>query len=258
MEEQKKVIVAGAVFILLIVAAAIIYYFFIYHKPEKTGEMAPVVQEQPVVEEKIQSEEEKVEPLDVSLEESDGVVRELAGELSTDPIFAKWLLSEELIRKWVAAVDNIANGLSPGPQIDFFKPEGDFEVTEEAGEYYIDPDSYERYDPVAEVFASLDSQGCVNLYRKLKPAIQEAYKDLGYPNKDFDGTLKKAMMVLLKVPVVTKNIRLEKSVVTYMMADADLESLDSAQKHLLRMGPGNVRIIQTKLRELAELLGFME
>ncbi len=258
MEEQKKVIVAGIIFVSLIVAAAFIYYFFIYSKPQESEEATQIVQEQPVVEEKVQSEEEKVEPLDVSLDESDVLVRKLVEELSSHPKLAMWLMSEELIRKFVAAVDNVANGQSPVPQIDFFKPDGEFKVVEEVGEYFLDPESYKRYDLVAEVFASLDSKGCVTLYRQLKPAIQEAYKDLGYPDTEFDNTLKKAFMELLKVPVVKQDIQLEKKVVTYTMVDTDLESLSSAQKHLLRMGPDNVRVIQGKLREMAEFLGFME
>ncbi|UCE42919.1 MAG: DUF3014 domain-containing protein [Candidatus Aminicenantes bacterium] len=258
MEEQKKVIVAGIIFILLIAAAAIIYYFFIYSKPQESEETSQIVQEQPVVEEKIKPEDEKVEPLDVPLNESDDLVRKLAGELSSHPKLALWLMSEELIRKFVAAVDNIANGQSPGPQIDFFKPDADFKVLDEVGEYFIDPESYKRYDLIAEVFASLDSKGSTTLYKQLKPAIQEAYKDLGYPDAEFDNTLKTALMELLKVPVVKQDIRLEKKVVTYTMVDTDLESLSSAQKHLLRMGPDNVRVIQGKLREMAVLLGFME
>ena len=258
MEEQKKVIVAGIIFVLLIAAAAIIYYFFIYSKPQEPEETDQIVQEQPVAEEKVQTEEEKIEPLDVRLDESDDQVRKLAGKLSSHPKLALWLMSDDLIRKFVAAVDNIANGQSPGPQIDFFKPDEDFKVIDEAGEYFLDPESYKRYDPVAEVFVSLDSRGCVTLYRQLKPAIQEAYTDLGYPDTEFDDTLKKAMMTLLEVPVVKQDIQLEKKVVTYTMVDSDLESLSLAQKHLLRMGPDNIRVIQSKLREMAELLGFMQ
>jgi hypothetical protein len=259
MEEQKKVITAGIIFILLIAAAAIVYYFFIYSKPqEKPAESTEIVQEQPAVEEKIGPEEEKIEPLDVSLDESDALVRELVKELSSHPELAVWMMNDELIRKFVAAVDNIANGNSPATQIDFFDPKGEFKVHEELGEYSIDPESYERYDIVAEVFASLDTKGCVTLYKKLMPAIQEAYKDLGYPDKDFNDTLKKAMMELLEVPVVDEPIKLEKKVVTYMMAEPDLEALSAAQKHLLRMGPDNVRGIQGQLRRMARSMGFLD
>ena len=258
MEEQKKVIVAGIIFIILIAAAAVIYYFFIYSKPQESVEPAEVAQEQTAEEKIAAPEEEKIEPLDVSLDESDVLVRDLAAALSSHPRLAMWLMSEDLIRNFVAAVDNIANGQSPVPQIEFFKPDGDFKVLEELGEYTVDPESFERYDIVAEVFASLDPEGCVALYKKLIPAIQEAYADLGYPDTDFNDTLKKAIMELLGVPAVDEAIEVEKKVVTYTLVDPDLESLSSAQKHLLRMGPGNVRVVQGQLRMMAQLLGFME
>ncbi len=257
MEEQKKVMLAGVIFIVLILVAAAVYYFFIYSKPQKATEKIEAAQEQPIVEEKVSKEEEKIEPIDVRLDESDGLVRKLAGELSSHPKLALWLMSDELIRKFVGAVDNIASGHSPAPQIDFFKPEGDFKAFDETGEYFIDPESYKRYDMVAEVFATLEPEGTVRLYRQLTPAIQEAYKDLGYPDADFNDTLKKAMMELLKVPIVNENIELEKKVVTYTMIDADLEKLSPAQKHLLRMGPDNVRVIQRQLRAMAMILGFL-
>jgi hypothetical protein len=257
MEEQKKVILAGVIFVLLIVAAAATYYFFIYSKPRELSDAAKVAQEQALVEEKVQQEEKKIEPIEVSLDESDELVRKLAGELSSHPKLARWLMSKELIRKFVGAVDNIANGQSPVPQIDFFKPEGDFKAIDEVGEYFIDPENYKRYDLVAEVFASLDPNGVVTLYKQLTPAIQEAYKDLGYPDTDFNDKLKKAMVELLEVPVIEETLKLEKKVVTYTMVDPDLESLSFAQKHLLRMGPENVRVIQGQLRAMAVSLGFL-
>jgi hypothetical protein len=50
----------------------------------------------------------------------------------------------------------------------------------------------------------------------------------------------------------------KKGVVTYIYADSRLENLSEAQKHLLRTGPENVRIIQEKLREIALELGFSQ
>jgi hypothetical protein len=42
----------------------------------------------------------------------------------------------------------------------------------------------------------------------------------------------------------------------YVYTAPELEGLSRAQKHLLRMGPGNVRVIQAKLRELRTALGL--
>lgn len=42
----------------------------------------------------------------------------------------------------------------------------------------------------------------------------------------------------------------------YSYADPRLEALSSAEKHLLRMGPENMRKVQTKLTEFASALGL--
>jgi len=81
---------------------------------------------------------------------------------------------------------------------------------------------------------------------------------LGYPNEDFQNTLIRAIRELLGTPLVEGDIVLEQAVATYQMADEDLEDLSDAQKHLLRMGPQNVRKIQSKLREMAVALGVPE
>jgi len=258
MEEQKKVLLAGIIFVVIVVLGAAVYYFFIYQKPEQPEDITKLAQEQVPAQEEVKPEEEKIEPLQIDLDESDELIRKLVGELSSHPELAAWLMTDDIIRKFVAAVDNIANGHSPRPQIDFFKPQGSFLVTDEAGDYFIDSESYKRYDIVTEVFLSLDTKGCVTLFKQLQPAVQEAYQDLGYPDRDFHTTLKKALGELLKTPVLEENIQVDKEVITYRMLDSELESLSQAQKHLLRMGPENVQKIQTKLRNIAQALGFQE
>ena len=259
MEENKRVILTGIVIVILIGAALAIYFLFV----EKTKGVAPAkkVSEKPAVEvpleESLKAREEALkEASQVELDQSDDVVRKLAMDLSAHPQLASWLKTNDLIRKFTAAVDNIAHGLSPRPQIEFFYPPGDFKVIKKGRSYYLDPQSYHRYDQVADVFLSLDTDYCLTLYRQLKPLIQAAYSDLGYPHQDFQPTLIRAIAELLKVPIVEGDILLKKKVVTYQMADPRLESLSEAQKHLLRMGPENVRIIQGKLHELASGLGI--
>lgn len=260
MEEQKKVILTGIIFIVIVALAVGIYYFFIREKAKEILPVQEVTEEKPVQapEEESMIEEESLEPIQVELDKSDEFVRELAKELSSHKRLVNWLKTEDLIRKFTAAVDNIANGLSPRPQIDFFSPKGDFKVIKKNDLYYPDPKSYDRYNQVADVFASLDSEYCVRLYRKFKPLIQEAYRDLGYPEKDFDKTFRAAMVELLEVPLVKGEMQLEKKVISYAIADPRLENLSEAQKYLLRMGPGNVRKIHRKLRELGAALGIPE
>jgi hypothetical protein len=258
MKLSKKSIITGIVIISSVVLVVVIYFAFIKGKPEEmtiqesTVELSPraPVEETPV---------EKIpEPLQVDLAESDGVVRDRAQEISSHPEFAAWLESKNLITKFTAAVDNIAQGSIPRAHIDFFKPKGKFRTFMRGGRHYISPASYARYNLAANVLNSLDVADTVRLYRQLKPAIQEAFRELGYPEENFQNTLILAIHELLKVPVVEKNIPLESKVISFAIADSRLEGMSDAQKSLLRMGPENVRKIQAKLREFGLALGLAE
>ena len=258
-KEGKKIIqTAGGIFLILAIGAAL-YYFLIYKKAERAPQPA---EPQPAItpeKETAPSEQAGIPQLPpVELDKSDDLVRQLAKEVSSHPKLPVWLKSDQLIRRFVAAVDNIANGLSPRPHIDFFIPAGDFKVVKKANLYYADPEGYSRYNPVVDVVVSLDSKQCAYLFRGLKPLFQEAYRDLGYPDQDFQETFLRAVVELLETPVVEGDILLEKTVINYVMLDDELENLSSAQKHLLRMGPENVGAIQAKLREIALALGIQE
>jgi len=259
MAENIKVASIAIIIIVLIAIAAGVYYFFIYEKPEEILPVQQVQEEEPA---QVPAEEPVIEEapelIQVELDESDDTIRNMAEELSSHPDAASWLMSKDLIRKFVGAVDNIANGLSPRSQIDFFTLEESFKIIEKDGLYYASPEGYIRYNLVGDFFSSLDSEGWVKLYEQSTLLIQEAYKDLGYPEEDFDRTLTAAIIELLKAPVVEGEILLEAMVVSYTMADPELENLSEAQKHLIRMGPENVRKIQAKLREIGLALGIPE
>jgi len=257
MEEKKKVIVGVVIVIAVIVIAVGVYYFLLREKP-KEAVPAPVAAPAPVqprVEEPV-VKEKAPETIEVELNKSDELLRELTKGLSLSATFPSWMMTKNLIRKFVAATDNIAQGMSPRSQVTFFSPKGRFKVVQKEDVFYVDSADYARYNPAVEVFLSLDSKGCVDLYRKLKAPIQEAYKELGYPNRDFNKTLTLAIIELLKVPVVRGEIRLEERVISYGLSDPKLEALSDAQKHLLRMGPENVLKVQLKLREIATELGI--
>ncbi len=258
MAEKVRFASIAITIIVLIAIAGGVYYFFIYEKPEKAPPVEQVQEEQPaqVPAEEPVIEEEVPELIQVELDESDDIVRNKAQGLSTHPEAASWLMSKDLIRKFVGAVDNIANGLSPRSQIDFFTLEENFKIIEKDGLYYVDHEGYDRYNLVGDVFSSLDSEGWVQLYEQSTLLIQEAYTDLGYPGEDFDKTLTAAIVELLKAPVVEGDILLEAKVISYAIADPALEKLSEAQKHLIRMGPENVRKIQAKLREIGLALGI--
>jgi hypothetical protein len=210
----------------------------------------PVPEPTPTLEERLSSRLSGT-----TLATSDAVIRELAADISSHPRLAAWLVNEDLIRRFVASVDNIASGISPRSHLEFLRPREGFEVEEQAdGALIIEPDTYRRYDLVAEVFASLDTDGTVAVYRELEPLIDDAYAEIGPAGSDFDQRLDAAFDQLLSVPVLEGPAEVEQLIVTYAWADDQLEALSGAQRHFLRMGPENVTVIQGKLEELRTAL----
>ncbi len=250
---KNKTMILAALVVLVAAVAAVYYFLFMPTSEEPVSELMP----QEISIDKDLQPEEEIEPIDVELDRSDDLVRKLVDELSSHPGIARWLMSENLIRTFVSTVDVIANGDSPRRLIDFIEPDGIFQVSRTGGRIFIDPRSYRRYNRITDIFTSLDTEGSVKLYKQLRIPIQQAYKELGYPEGDFNETLKKAILALLETPVVEDRIFLDEEVITYTMVDPELEQLSPAQKHLFRMGPENIRKIQTKLREIAQALGFL-
>jgi hypothetical protein len=262
MENHKKVIMWGAMLTTIIVIPLIIYFFFI--SPETPPPVSPTKlpqnktdlttrQDAAKAEEPIK--ESAPEPtLNVSLNESDETVKNLLEACSTYPEFAQWLQNKDLVRRFVAVVDNIANGESPAPHLSFLLPHGNFQVITQLKDVYIDPISYKRYNSFTNIITSLPRRKLVTIYWHLMPLIEEAYKELGYPEKQFEDTLFQAINTLLKTPLSTGQIKLEEKVTTYAYADPNLEQLNNAQKHLLRMGPQNIKKIQDLLKEFLVIL----
>jgi hypothetical protein len=276
---SRKWLLRTGVGVLACVAIGLGGYFYFFHL--RPSEEPPPVQkpvQKPAVKaalplplpppppQKVVREEEKeIPPVILSnLGQSDNVVREKAKALSSNPKLANWLKIKNIIRRITAAVDNVADGHSPMASLKFLAPKKEFSVQKKGEKFYINPKSYTRYNLTADVFQSLDAEGTVRVFKEFKPLFQDAYRELGYKDRDFQDTLVRAIQELLRVPVVEGDVLLgekEEKVVSVLaaaMADEELEDLSDAQKHLLRMGPKNTAKIQGKLREIAQAFGVPE
>src|SRR6202022_3868251 len=176
-----------------------------------------------------------------SLDDSDAVVRMLVRSLSKNPTIETWLATTGLIRNFVVVVENIADGVTPVKHLKPLRPSSPIRVAELSGRRYIDPRSFDRYAVIADAVASVDAAGAARLYANLKPRIEEAYGELGAPDRVFDRTLERAIVVLLRTPIVNESIRVTPKGIGYAFSDERLEDLTAAQKQLLRMGPRSVQ-----------------
>ena len=190
------------------------------------------------------------------LDASDSFLREAVRRLSAHPQLAAWLVDADLARRFVAAVVAVAEGKSPASHLGFLAPAEPFRVRTSGGRMYVDDASFRRWDLATDIFVSIDEGGAAELVRRIRPLLDEAYLEVGDPRGSFEQTLGRAIGNLLAVPVPIAPIEVRAASVSYTWADHELEGLSLAQKHLLRLGPGNARRVQDKLRALAGALAL--
>jgi len=232
-----------------IVAAAIVAvgaYLWVRRSPPAAPPPEPVAQQAPAA------------PADAKLptaEETDARIRAEGGKLSSRPELAEWLKQPGLLERWVVVTDNLSEGVSPRKQLGFLAPAKGFQAQQKGRKIFIDPRSYARYDVFADVVASIDAKGFGALVRDLHPLLQSAYHALGYPNRNVDAVAAQALQRLVAAPTVEGPVELTPGKgALYLFADEKLEKQGPVEKHLLRMGPRNTKLIQAKAREIAQAL----
>ena len=192
-----------------------------------------------------------------ALDDSDALVRQRVGVLSSHPLVSAWLATNGLIRNFVLVIDNIAHGVSPSKHLRVLRPGGEFRVMMRGDRLVIDPRNYDRYARIVGAAATIDPRLAARTYETFKPLLQSAYDELGN-QEPIDRALERAIVALLQVPAVDGDVRVVQAGegIGYEYEDEKLEALTGAQKQLLRMGASNVRAIQQQLRMFGLTLGI--
>lgn len=180
--------------------------------------------------------------------------------VSADPLYRRGLAEEDPLRRSAVVIDNLARGASPRRALAFLAPARPFSVAERGGALVISPESFARYDAFAEAVSSVDARALAAAYRLLHPALEAAYRALGYPEAQLDAAAARALRRVAAAPVPEGELEVvpAREGAGYAFAAPALEALGPVEKHLLRMGPRNARRIQAKARELQVALGLAE
>lgn len=225
--------------------------------PEPEPEPEPVPEPEPEpqfveVPQVIEEEPPFILPL---LDASDALVRDALVSLSRHEGLHRWLAADDLVRKFVGFTQGVSEGGVVRSAVQVLAPRTGFSAIRIAdNEYMLNTASYARYDTITSIIDSVDADALVDFYVLITPLVDQAYRELGMPDSDFDRVLFAAIGLLLETPVVEGEIALRRPVVMYEFEDENLESLQPAQKQLLRMGPSNTKRIKSKLSEVARAL----
>ncbi len=184
------------------------------------------------------------------LNQSDSAFRSALVQLDPSRQLTGWLIDEEMIRKLVVTIDNMADGKIPRKHGLLLPINSKFRASEKAGQVWLDGYNHGRYRPYVELLSAISSQQWLALYRRYYPLMQQAYAELGYPNKAFHERVLQALDHLLQSPLISRALVLEQPSVMYRFADPELEQLSAVHKQMLRLGPVNARQIMDRLTVL--------
>jgi hypothetical protein len=185
------------------------------------------------------------------LEGSDKGFLEVAGELS--PAMLQWLLPEQQIRKWVLAVDLLADGQLPKRYRPLSYSQPAFAVKSVNGGWIVDSANAGRSDALVDAVVAIDQQRLIRYYEALYPVLEKAYAELGKPGT-FHQRLAMAIDRILKTGAVDTNATLKRPHVLYQYQASQLESRSDLEKCLWRMGDVNRQRLQAWLADIQKRL----
>lgn len=219
--------------------------------PPATPAELPDVKEEIPVQAPAPKEEKATLP---SLDDSDQLAREQLAQLSPDGKLESWLPGDYIVRRGVTLIDGLSRGIVLRKMINAPTPEGKFLVQKDGAKISIDPANYQRYTYLVETFEALDTDTMVKLFHLLRPLMEQAYAELGYPGEKMDKAVIAALDQILATPFPLQPVYLTAESVNYKFADPALEALPDLQKQLIRMGPDNTKRVQTKAKAIREAL----
>ena len=185
-----------------------------------------------------------------------GAVASIVAGISSHPQWAAWLVTDDLLYRFVAAVEAVADGYSPVDELDFMAGDGPFLVREDEDRLVIAAGTFRRYSLAVDVLTSIDVDDAVAIFRRLEPEIEEVRAGVAWHRGDFEDRLRQAVDHLLAVDIPSGPLAVERRTVSYAFADDRYERLSGAQRQLLRMGRVNAEAVQDTLRDLRAAFGW--
>ncbi|MFD2166291.1 DUF3014 domain-containing protein [Thalassotalea euphylliae] len=284
-KDNKTVIWA----VVVIVVAAIvlpIYYYLSVEKPKEPDAVVapePVVVPEPVTEPEPEPEvapepipvelppievepepvEEVINPLP-ELNESDSWLKEQLVSLTWRKELLKLVIDDDMVRRLVVFTDNFAQGNLAYEYSPLVNPSIKFSAIEdrpaEGGQatWLWDESQTKRFSTYVDLMRSFEPERLAAWYVELKPLINEAYAELGYPDSDFSETLQDAIVRVLDMEIPKDTLTLVRPSVMYKYENEAFESMPEAEKLLLRIGKDNLLIIKSFLLEFSDALARAE
>jgi len=174
--------------------------------------------------------------------------------LNISPQHFPALNKDFLLQRSVAFLDGLAKGALLYKLMPFARPHEAFIADKQGETFSMGATNFKRYDGFTQTIVAIDSQQAAAFFHWIRPLLETAYSELGYPSEDLGAALITAIDTLLATPKIDGPIALKRESVLYQYADPTIEALPGAQKQLLRTGARNASLLKSWLSELRTAL----
>lgn len=176
---------------------------------------------------------------------------------------SSFLQTSQFPRRFVATVDNLGRSHAPPAMWPVHPTPGRFTVDETAAGVVISLENAARYTPLVLLAETIDAGKAADMYLRMYPLLQQEFRELGYPTRQFNDRLLEVIGLLLATPEMEQPAKVQlvevkgpipsvRPWVRYEFVDPDLEGLSAGQKILMRMGIVNQRRLKKRLAELRD------
>jgi hypothetical protein len=188
------------------------------------------------------------------LTDSDSFVMAGLAKLISNKSLMKLFHTEKIIRNIVATIDSLPRMKLPLKILPLEQPAGKFMTSGSVDDLSISSQNADRYTVYVQLAEAVDPKKLLDLYVRIYPLFQQAYKELGYPNEYFNDRLVEVLDDLLDAPDIKEPVNLLQPKVLYQYADPDLEELSIGQRILMRTGSKNEARLKIWLTEVKQAL----
>ncbi len=267
MSEDKKSIIKQPIALAVIVATlgvAALGWFLsptseVEEPPVAIIEPVPIVPVVPEVVEVIEVEPEPVAPEKITpviveppitADTADEEARRVVDNLNAGKPAAQFVAGDYVVERAVALADHLRRGEVPYTLIPVSRPKQPFKILDDGLRVTIHPDSFERYDPFAQWIDGIDAEALVATYRKFSTVAAGALSAMGVTDVSINEVALAAVTEVISVPNVDLSAELMKQEANWVYVDPELEAMPALHKQIVRMGPINMELVQSKAREI--------
>ncbi|AVQ07957.1 TPA: DUF3014 domain-containing protein [Xanthomonas vasicola pv. zeae] len=189
------------------------------------------------------------------LAQSDDAAWEALLALVQDDTALSIVLRKHLIERVVVMIDNLTQPSISRRALVLQPVSGELQVSGPDTHQVIDQANAARYGPYVAAFTSVDAQALARSYVRFYPLFQQAYADLGAPDRYFNDRMIDVIDHLLRTPDPAQPIGVQRDERgRYRFVTPALESLSVGQKALLRLGPTQATAVKAQLQRIRAAL----